>query len=265
MDSQSTFVSQETLQSPGDISIDQIMIFALNGKYISVIDYLVELQLYESIFSNVLSGELSLSDSRNLIKELPIVGEELLIIKVKTPSLPDRYNISKTFKIYSIENRKIVRDQNTQIYKIKFISQEATVDSITPLFKPFKGKISDVVQTIYNDYLQMPRTYDVTTNNTISLNKNNAELLLLNDTNNNVKFVSPGWTPLQCINWLAKKSIPGDLKACTYLFWETTKNFFYGSIENLISKNITIGKYRYAATGVLGGTSDVEFRSCKIN
>ena len=108
MDSQSTFVSQETLQSPGDISIDQIMIFALNGKYISVIDYLVELQLYESIFSNVLSGELSLSDSRNLIKELPIVGEELLIIKVKTPSLPDRYNISKTFKIYSIENRKIV-------------------------------------------------------------------------------------------------------------------------------------------------------------
>ena len=264
MDSQSTAVSQETFQSPGDISIDQIMIFALNGKYISVIDYLVELQLYESIFSNVLSGELSLSDSRNLIKELPIVGEELLIIKVKTPSLPDRYNISKTFKIYSIENRKIVRDQNTQIYKIKFISQEATVDSITPLFKPFKGKISDVVQTIYNDYLQMPRTYDVTTNNTISLNKNNAELLLLNDTNNNVKFVSPGWTPLQCINWLAKKSIPGDLKACTYLFWETTKNFFYGSIENLISKNITIGKYRYAATGVLGGTSDVESKMLLI-
>ena len=103
MDSQSTFVSQETLQSPGDISIDQIMIFALNGKYISVIDYLVELQLYESIFSNVLSGELSLSDSRNLIKELPIVGEELLIIKVKTPSLPDRYNISKTFKAKSIQ------------------------------------------------------------------------------------------------------------------------------------------------------------------
>ena len=69
MDSQSTVVSQETFQSPGDISIDQIMIFALNGKYISVIDYLVELQLYESIFSNVLSGELSLSDSRNLIKD----------------------------------------------------------------------------------------------------------------------------------------------------------------------------------------------------
>jgi len=257
MESQSTYVSQNALQSPGDITIEQLLIFSLNGNYISVLDYLVEIQLYESIFSNVLTGELLLSDSRNLIKQLPIVGEELLILKARTPSLDNKYNISKTFRIYSVENRKIVRDQNTQLYILKFISQEATVDSITPLFKSFKGKISDVITTLYADYLQMPRTYELTADSKIVLNNTKSDLILLNETNNNIKFVSPGWTPLQCANWLAKKSIPSDLKACTYLFWESTKNFFFGSIENLINRNLSIGKYRYAATGVIDGTDNV--------
>ena len=56
---------------------------------------------------------------------------------------------------------------------------------------------------------------------------------------------------------MAKKSIPKDLKACNFLFWETTKNFFFGSIEQLIKNNFSIGKYRYAPSGVINGTDDI--------
>jgi hypothetical protein len=249
--------SQTGLQSPGEITIDSLIVYSLNGKFISVLDYMVELQLYESIFSNVLSGELLLSDSANLIKALPIIGEELLILKAKTPTLPDEFGISKTFRIYCVEDRQLVRDQNTQIYKLKFISQEGIVDSISPLFNPYNGTISDIVSQIYSESLAIERTYDVSANDEIKLNSNKTDLIVLNETDNQIKFVSPGWTAFQCINWLAKKSIPKDLKACNFLFWETTKNFFFGSIENLIKRNLTIGKYRYAPSGVMDGTNEV--------
>jgi len=249
--------SQTGIQSPGEISIDSLVIYSMNGNFLSVLDYMVEIQLYESIFSNVLSGELLLSDSANLIKVLPIIGEELLILKAKTPTLPDAYGITKTFRIYSVEDRNLVRDQNTQVYKLKFISQEGIVDSLSPLFNPYQGTISDVVGQIYSENLAVERTYDLSVNNEIKLNPNKTNLIILNDTENNIKFVSPGWTPLQCINWMAKKSIPKDLKACNFLFWETTKNFFFGSVENLIKRNLSIGKYRYAPSGVIEGTDDI--------
>ena len=181
---------QSGIQSPGEISIDSLVIYSMNGNFISVLDYMVELQLYESIFSNVLSGELLLSDSANLIKALPIIGEELLILKAKTPTISDGLSISKTFRIYSVEDRNLIRDQNTQIYKLKFISQEGIVDSLSPLFNPFKGTISDVVSQIYSENLAIERTYDLSANNDVSLNPNKTNLVILNETDNEVKFVS---------------------------------------------------------------------------
>ena len=171
--------SQTGIQSPGEISIDSLVIYSMNGNFLSVLDYMVEIQLYESIFSNVLSGELLLSDSANLIKVLPIIGEELLILKAKTPTLPDTYGITKTFRIYSVEDRNLVRDQNTQVYKLKFISQEGIVDSLSPLFNPYQGTISDVVGQIYSENLAVERTYDLSVNNEIKLNPNKTNLIIV--------------------------------------------------------------------------------------
>ena len=260
-----TAVVQNVLRQPGDVRLEKILLISTNF-YVNLEDYLVELNIYESIFSNTMSGDIVISDSRNLITNAPIIGAEYLMIEIATPSLDMKSEsaIVKTFRITSVEDRNIVRDQNTQVYKLKFVSQEAVIDSLQPLYYAFSGDIATIVSKIYKENIATSRTYKLDNNGKLSIDTKKAELEILSETANKVKFVSPGWTPFDCINWLTKKSIPKSGKACNFLFWETTKGFYFGSTETLFKINWLVpGKYNYAATGVRGltrggGTSTIE-------
>lgn len=234
---------QDGLQTPGEVSIEELLLLTTNGVSISILDYLVELNIYESVFSNVMTGEIILSDSANLIRYFPITGEEYLSVKLRTPgfSNDEKYSIEKIFRVFTVEDRIMVRDQNTQIYRLKLISPEAVVDSHSILYTPFKGNIVDVVQDLFNNNLKL-----------------NKGLSILSGANNNIKFISNGWSPFKCINWLAKKTIPSDGNACNFLFWESNKSFYFSSLETIFENGNSIGDYRYAATSVSVGTDDIE-------
>lgn len=248
------------LTRAGDVDIESLTIISATGTKLDVKDYLVELNLYEDLFSNALYGTIQLSDSRNLLKELPIIGNEVLIVKVKTPSFTK--SIDKQFRIYSITDRSIVRDQSTQLYTLHFCSQEVINDSITPLYKSFNGRIDEVVKKIYDDYLKSPRTYNITPSEAKPVSTP-TQLKIINTTQNSVKFVSPGWSPFKCINWLASKSIPSSGNACNYLFWETTQAFYFGSVETIFDANNStslnnMGVYHFSPKHVKNGTSSIE-------
>jgi len=249
--------TQDGLQTPGEVSLEELLLISSSGVTVSLLDYFIELNIYESIFSSVITGEIVLSDSANLIRHFPITGEESLIVYAKTPGYPstEQYVISKTFRVFSVEDRVLARDQNTQVYKLKFISQEALVDSATPLFNSFKGKINDVVSKIFNTYVSVDR--NLTYSNKSFSNGAKTQLFLLGTADNYVKFVSTGWSPIKCINWLAKKAIPIEGAACNFLFWESNKSFYFGSIETLFLKGSSIGTYRYSPTSVSVGTDDI--------
>ena len=246
--------TQSRLQSAGEINLEQLTLVSTKGA-VSLLDYLVELNIYEGIYNNVVSGDILISDSRNLIKEFSIIGDEYLIIKVVTPGLD--YPIYKTFKITSVEDRMLVRDNNTQIYKLRFISQEAIIDSLSPLYNAFSGSIESIVAKIYSDNLEITRNLvfnDSTSKLTPSADV--TPLVIFSESSNKLKFVSPGWTPFQCFNWLAKKAIPKSGKACNFLFWETNRAFYFGSLEKIFETQRSIGTYRYQAFGVTGPTDD---------
>lgn len=237
------------LQSAGDVDIQDLLLMSSTGIVLDIKDYLVELNIYEDIFSNFLTGDLLISDSRNLIKEMPILGEEFLIVKIRTPSLEE--TINRFFRIYGISDRIITKDHNTQLYKLKFSTVEAITDSLIPLHNSFTGRIDNVVKNIYDTYLKSLKNFTVVKNNndiTVEMKGEEIELKVLSETDNSVKFVSPGWSPMQCINWLCSKSIPKTGKSCNFLFWETTHGFYYGSVESLFFMNdtINIGTYTYA-------------------
>lgn len=248
------------LQSAGSIDIQSLVIVGATGAVLDIRDYLVELNIFEDIFSNAIYGNIQLSDSRNLIKEIPIIGDELLVVKAITPSFP--VGINKTFRIYSVTDRNVVRDQNTQIYTLHFCSQEVIKDVIQPLYRSFSGSIETLVSSIYKQYLETDRTYTYT-NGKLSENKKTTELRQLTPIENAVKFVSPGWSPFQCINWLMSKSIPSKGKACSFMCWETSQAFYFGNIETIFTVNNTagvgsLGTYTYSAKNTTGGTTTVE-------
>jgi hypothetical protein len=242
----------------GDVKIEQIKLITGNNVIIDLTEFLVELNLFEDIFSNYLQGNIVLTDSRNLIGKFNLSGEESLILKFITPSFDEVHAISKTFTTYRISDRRLVRDNNTQMFTIHFVSTEMYIDILLPLFKSFEGNIIDVAESIFQDYITTNREYEISNDSTdIKANNKLSPLIFLNEPANKVKFVAPGWTPFKCINWLASKAIPKDGKAKNFLFYESNKSFYFGSLEAIFADAVqtenSIGTYTIAASNVGAG------------
>jgi hypothetical protein len=248
-------IGEQGLQRAGEVRIEQLKLISANDEVIDLSEFIVELNLYEDLFKNYLHGNLILTDSRNLIDRYNIHGEEFLNIKLRTPSFPDSEIIEKTFRVFKLSDRTIVRDTNTQNFVLHFISVEFFYDVSLPLFAPFEGTVTDVAGKIFSDFLATSRNFYVSdTNNEITENPKPTDLIIINESSNKVKFISPGWSPLKCINWLATKAIPKDGVAKNYIFFESNKNFYFGTLENLFkdaheNKNY-LGRYLISASNV---------------
>ena len=248
-------IGEQGLQRAGEVRIEQLKLINSSDEVIDLSEFIVELNLYEDLFKNYLHGNLVLTDSRNLIDKYNIHGEEFLNVKLRTPSFPDSEIIEKTFRVFKLSDRTIVRDKNTQNFVLHFISVEFFYDVSLPLFAPFEGTVTDIAGRIFSDFLATSRNFYISeTNNEIKENPEPTELIVINEASNKIKFISPGWSPLKCINWLASKAIPKDGVAKNYIFFESSKNFYFGTLENLFrdaheNKNY-LGRYLISASNV---------------
>jgi len=227
-------IGEQGLQRAGEVRIEQLKLINASNDVIDLSEFVVELNLYEDLFKSYLHGNLVITDSRNIIDKFNIHGEEFLNVKLRTPSFPDEQVIEKTFRIYKLSDRTIVRDKNTQNFVLHFISVEFFYDVSLPLFAPFEGTVTDVAGKIFSDFIATSRNFNVSeTDNAVTENPKGTDLIIINESSNKVKFISPGWSPFKCINWLASKAIPKDGTAKNFIFFESNKNFYFGTIENL--------------------------------
>ena len=246
-------VGNDGLQKAGEVRIEQLKLINSSDEVIDLSEFVVEINIYEDIFSNYLRGNIVVTDSRNLIDKFNIHGEEFLNVKLRTPSFTEV--IEKTFRIFKLTNREIVRDTSVQNYVLHFVSVELFFDISLPLFAPFEGTVTDVAGKIFTDFLATSRNYNISeSNNGVTEDSKETQLIVINEASNKVKFVSPGWSPLKCINWLASKAIPKDGIAKSFIFFESNKNFYFGTLENLFrdayKNNNYLGRYLISASNI---------------
>lgn len=253
-------MDRDSIQKAGDVSIERLVLVTSKNTTIDLTEFLVELNIFEDMFSSYLRGSIVLSDSRNLIENGPVIGEEFISVTIKTPTFKDSDTIKKTFKVYKLSDRKIVRDNNTQIFTLHFSSVELFYDILLPLFIPLEGVITDVAAEVFSNYIATVRDYEIN-ESTSDVKEANYEtpMYVLNESSNKVKFVSPGWTPFKVLNWLASKAIPKNEKASNYLFFESNKAFYFGSIEYLLKdvaeNDSYIGEYSTSPQDIRDGAN----------
>lgn len=233
------------MQKPGDVIIDQIFLHTVTGVAIDLKPFFMEINLYEDIFSPTLHGNIVIRDAVNLIGRTPIIGDEILTINVRTPfqEVPavDDFNnkIHKSFSVYAVKDRKLNNDRE-QYYQLFFCSVEASADNVFRVSEKFSGTTSELADKIFTDYLTIPRIIDSKENLSHDKTSDQNTPLYITDIphKSHVTFVPPMWSPIQCLNWLAKRSIGANLESPTYMFFETTKAFYFASIESLITAQI---------------------------
>ena len=240
----------------GSVDVVELKIISNTGVIADLKEFLVELNIYEDIFSDTLYGDVLISDSRNMIDFLPIIGEEYINIHVQTPTFEQSGDfIKKTFRIYRLSNRSVVRDNNTQLYTLHFASRELFDDMLIPVYSSFEGNIAEIALDVYNKFLVTSRNINISDDETNLNTETDTTLFVVSETDNSIKFVSPGWSPLKIINWLASKAIPkSDTKAKDFLFYETIKAFYFTSVEKIYKsasdeQNI-VGVYSYSAANL---------------
>ena len=220
-------MAKSDLQFAGEFLVEECKLLTTKGLEIDITNLLENINIYEDIYSNAISGDLLFKDTNNLVLNAPIIGEEKLSLKIQTPQQsPKLHNDDETsvidyvttpIQVYKINTVTGVND-SALLVSVNFTTQESFRNQISRISQSYKGDPADIVEKILRDqnYLDSTRK------------------LFVEPTANHVKMVVPNKKPFTTIQHLCEISNSKQHKeAPSYIFYETTKGFHFRSIDGL--------------------------------
>ena len=211
----------EGLTGAGDFELEVLDLVTVAGLRIDLKASCMGITIFEDIFSLTLTGTIAISDAFNLPSYGPILGQEYLYLKIRTPSFPDAETSAidfseNVFLVHSISTRKRLGD-GAQGYVLSFASQELVKNQRLKVTQSLTGSWSDLVEQMLRD-----KKYLNTTKN-----------VLLERTAGVKRFVAPNIRPLDVVVLGTKQAIVQTGGEPTFLFYETFDGFHFQSLASL--------------------------------
>ena len=181
----------------------------------------MEFNIYESLDSNFITGDITLTDGTNAIQELPLTGYERIEFYFRSPGTDKGFNFSvkngHPMFVYSLKNRQELTARS-QVYTLRFCSLEAIRDHQTRISQAFTGNIDQMVTDICVNHLKTKKD------------------ILVEETKSNHKFVIPRIKPTKAIDQLRKAARSLHFENSGFLFFENATGFNFKSYEGLFCK-----------------------------
>ena len=219
-------------------AIYEVLTISKDGKEHPLQGKTVNFNYYESLYSPVVSGNLTYVDAGGSVEDkkenltsikdgLPITALEDLKVKIQT-SFGTLDFTRDPFKVTS--SPIMHQESNRQTVLLTFVNEKELRNSEVPVFDRYVGRISDSIRKILQQKLQ------------VSNDKIDIE-----PTKNSYGFVGKGRGALNIILDLCRRSVPvkGD---AGYFFYQTQDGFKYKSIDSLLSQE---PKQKYLYYGAL--------------
>jgi hypothetical protein len=164
-----------------------------NGEIISLSDFFNSIEVYEDIFSPSITGKINVYDYVGGNEKFFFTGGETITLRVLKPGGSNEILISRNDLIVYEIGKIHYDNENSIMYELSFTSKSTISSQKKRLYKSFgKDKaLKSVFSKIYSD---------------IGLESN----LNVNTIDPNIKmentFVSPGYTPIEALSQLARRS-----------------------------------------------------------
>ena len=215
--------------NPGDVLVEEILLVASNGFQQNITKMYSGLTIYEDIFANGLSGNIILSDSMNLVKNFPIIGEETLYITIRTPGV-DTMSRRLRFKVYSVSTFVQGEGTATVAVRLEFMSPFVMASSRFLLNRSYANMLhSDIAKSIFNDVVESMKAME---------NPDILPKLSTHPTLGRTSLIIPNWHPIYAINWLTYRSVPYyNSAAADYMFYENLDGFNFVPLDTLKKRN----------------------------
>jgi len=241
---------QDHIEFAGDYDCKHIFIHDHTGAITDIKNMVDELNIYESIYKNALTGSVVITDAQNLIAKLEIHGTERISFVVKTPGKSGNRDIINAsaesghpFHIYKITDR-VQTAPGTLRYILHFGSREFMRNIRTKVSQAYDGRLDRAVYAMFLDenYLDSKKT------------------LTFEPCGNSDKITIPNMRPFDAINMIAKKALPEKSNGVGYYFYETTKGYHFRSWENMCvsqgsNKRPTKQEFYYAPINIKDDTT----------
>ena len=236
-------MEEQKLSEAGQFNFEVVNLITSEGNLTPVTDLTQQIEIYEDIQSNSITGYIFLQDTMGLTNIGPIIGQEYLQILITTPSLK-----GKKSKVDFTENLLHVTGivSQTEVNNATFTTLEFTTSELIHskrkrINRPLEGEYSSLVTTLLKSDLSCKKDLYI-------------------ETSVGTKYVSPhNRTPFNMIAQFAKQAVSKEHGSPTYHFYENIRGFHFRSLESMYAEG---SKYTYAVvepgakTGKEPGLSD---------
>jgi hypothetical protein len=199
----------ELPQKSGSVKYSRIELTSHTGDVADIQHITQQVDLYEDLFANHLSGSITILDATGFSSMFPVIGQETLLMQYRVVGADLK---ELRLAVYKVE--RVQSTQNADLVKMHFVSQEAYIGLTTVISKSFKGSAASIVKTVFDDYIGTGKP----------MNIENSKFP--------INVIAPKWNPFYFINWLAGRAIPADGKTPSFFFYETISGFNFVSLES---------------------------------
>ena len=219
-------MSGEMVKFAGEYKLEECTIKSSTGARARLDSSVIEINIFENIYSQGMIVSLIVTDLENLIMNLPIIGQEFVTLKLTTPGLGSIDYSENALVVHKVSARTDLT-AGSQLYEINLISPESLRNQRLRLQQSFSGRVSDIVSEILQDEDGIDTRKDIT----------------IDETSENKKFVVANMRPLDFIVNLSKQCTSSKYDGSpNYFFYENTKGFQFRVIDSLYD-DIPKGKF----------------------
>ena len=233
---------------PGDFELLTLTLTSPNmvAKVMDLKSAWSDLNIYEDVFANCLTGNIQIVDGVGLMELVPIIGEETINIHVRTKGIirernsgtnttPGPFQGSESEGIIKLKMRvtklsDIVKlNEGIITYTLHLVSEEFIINLKSKVMKSSLNpgtlepqRISTIVKSLYTQFFKRGRI---------------AKKIFIEPTKNPTSLVIPNYPPFKAFNFLASRAVSAGQHAAgsSFVFYETIKGFFFVSMETLMS------------------------------
>jgi len=218
----------KVLRYPTEYQLSLLNLYtSVQGESIvNLIPFLMELNLFEDIYGNTISGQLLLSDAVGLISNFSLSGNEFIQIKLQKTE-GDEYALTRNFRVYKITNRSPADSNNYELYTLNFVSEEFLVSEQYRISKSYKGKkVSEIITDILKNYLKV--------------GSGKKKQMSISETQGTYDFILPNKKLFETINWLSSYALPkaGVGEGADMIFFENSDGYWFKSLQELYAQKV---------------------------
>ena len=204
----------DQLEFAGDYRLNSIVLYS-SSEPIDLRPLMLELNVYESVHSPNMYGNLVMRDSANHKQNAPILGQEELEFEIRIPDNETISFMNYRMRVYKVDNITETAERE-QVYTLHFMTKEAFKNTKTRVNTAREGPSEE----IYTDVMR----------NAIETKK----ALYFEPSSTNFKLLGNNMRPYDFIRMLARRTSSSAYNSHGYLFYENHRGIHFRSWESLL-------------------------------